>query len=199
MAIDYPAWYTLKNNIVAILQVIAAEEELVSADRDFKVERDRWRPWIESQQTIPLVNVMVQGVGQDPARSSARRYTTDEVTIHVDMYALGKAGEVLPADQLSAERLDLLVAQVREGLTRLDQIDFGFQVGEIDRSQNLTLTYYDQENEQATGQYAPARWSMSVLFPFEPQDKRVYVDLSELNVSMSDELAELYSLKFIYP
>ena len=71
-------------------------------------------------------------------------------------------------------------------------------MGKINRSQNLTLTYYDQENEQSTGQYAPARWSMDVQFPFEPQDKKEYIDLTELNVSISDDLAELYSLKFNY-
>ncbi len=198
MAIDYPSWYALKTNIVAILQVIAAEEELAVPGRNFTVEKDRWRPWIEAQQTIPLVNVMVQGVAQDSGRSTARGPSTDEVVINVDMYALGKAGETLPADQEASQRLDLLVAQVREGLTRLDLIDFGFEEGAIDRSQNLTLTYYDQENETATGQYAPARWSMNISFPFDPQDEREYVDLSELNVSIPDELETIYAMKFNY-
>lgn len=194
----YPEWYTLKENVKQILTVIAAEENLVDPSRNFLVEKDRWRPWVEAQQEIPLVNIMVQGVAQDSGRSSSRTCSVDEVVLNIDMYALGKAGQVLPADQLSAERLDLLVAQVREGLTRLDLIDFGFDIGKIDRSQNLTLTYYDQENESATGQYAPARWSMSVYFPFEPQDKREYIDLSELNVSVNDDLANIYSLKFNY-
>jgi len=199
MAIDYPAWYQLKTNITAILKVIATEEETETPGRDFTVNKDRWRPWIESQQSIPLVNIMVQGVGQDSGRSSARACTTDDVVVNVDMYVVGKAGEIQPVDQQAAERLDLLVAQVREGLSRLDLIDYGFEMGKIDRSQNLTLTYYDQENEQSTGQYAPARWSFNVQFPFEPQDKTEYLDLTELNVSMPDDLETIYKLKFNYP
>lgn len=196
--IAYPSWYPLKANIVSILKVIAAEEKAEETTRDFVVEKDRWRPWIESQQLIPLVNVMVQGVNQDSGSSAARIYSTDEITINVDMYALGRAGEVLPADQIASERLDLLVAQVREGLTRLDLMAFGFEEGTIERSLNFTLSYYDQENEQATGQYAPARWSFNVKTPFYPEDKRDYVDLSELNVDINDDLAELYKLKFNY-
>ena len=197
--IELPPWVLFKTNVVAILKVIAAEEKIVDPERDFIVNKDRYRPWIEAEQTLPLVNVMIQGMGQDSGRSSARTCSLDDIVVNFDMYVIGKAGEVLPVDEEAAQRLDLLVAQVREGLTRLDLIDFGFPIGTIDRSQNLTLTYYDQENEQATGQYAPARWSMNVQFPFEPQDKKEYVDLSELNVSIPDELSEIYSAKFNYP
>jgi hypothetical protein len=197
--IELPPWVQFKTNAVAILQVIAAEEKIVDPERDFIVNKDRYRPWIEAEQTKPLVNVMIQGMIQDSARSSARTCSLDDVVVNFDMYVIGKAGEVLPVDEEAAQRLDLLVAQVREGLTRLDLIDFGFPIGTIDRSQNLTLTYYSQENEQATGQYAPARLSMNVQFPFEPQDKTEYLDLTELNVDVSDDLAELYKLKFNYP
>ena len=196
--IEYPLWYGLKSNIVDILTIIAAEETIVNSSRNFLVQKDRWRPWIEAQQEIPLVNVMVQGSNQDSGSSASRIYSTDEVTVNVDMYVLGQAGETLPADEIAAERLDLLVAQVREGLTRLDLLDFGFPIGQISRDQNFTLTYYDQQNEESTGQYAPARWSFNVKFPFYPQDKGNYVNLSELNVTINDDLAELYKLKFNY-
>lgn len=198
MAIDYPRWTQLKTNIVNQLKAIATEESLVSAGRNFLVEKDRWRPWIEAQQAIPLVNVMVQGVSQDSGRSASHRASLDEIQVNVDMYALGKAGDVLPADELAAQRLDLLIAQVREGLTRLNTFDFGFARDVeggiiIDHNLDFTLTYYDQENEQATGQYAPARWSFNVKMPFIPEDKRVYTDLEELNVDL-----EKFALRFNY-
>jgi hypothetical protein len=198
MAILPPLWSTLKTNIVTELTAIAAEENAVSPGRNFLVQKDRWRPWIEAQQNTPLVNVMVQTVGQDSARSANRRSSMDEITINVDMYALGKGGETLPADEVAAERLDLLIAQVREGLTRLDTNDFGFTRDpitgwSIDRNINFSLTYYDQENEQASGQYAPARWSFSVNMPFIPNDKRVYNNLEELNVNVQE-----YALRFDY-
>ena len=198
MAVDYPKWYTLKANIVTILQAVATAENAESTARNFKVQKDRWRPWIESEHNTPLVNVMVQGATPDDARSSSRNIVMDEVTVNVDMYVVGEAGETLPVDELAANRLDLLVAQVRKGLTTLDKIDYGFEIGEIDRSQKLTLSYYDQVNESLTGQYAPARWSFSVILPFEPSDETVYYDLEELNVSVTDETLDLYALKFNY-
>ena len=201
--ISYPLWFTLKSNIKTILETIAAEEALVDSARDFEVEKDRWRPWVEEQQSIPLVNIMVQTVGLNAPRSSNRRNTLDDVTVNIDMYALGEAGEVLPADEVAAKRLDLLIAQVREGLTRLAQTDFGFTKDPdygfpIDRENaDFTLTYYDQENEQATGQYAPARWTFIVQLAFIPTDDNEYNALTELNVTLED--LEDFSLKFTYP
>jgi len=203
--IDYPLWYTLKNNIVTILKAIATEENLVDAGRNFEIEKDRWRPWVEAQQNVPLVNVMVQTVGNNAERSSNRRNVLDDVTINVDMYALGEGGDVMPVDELAADRLDLLIAQVREGLTRLKQTDFGFTKDPdfgwpIDRENiDFTLTYYDQENEQATGQYAPARWTFIVQLVFVPVDDNVYAAITELNVSVKDDTLEKYALRFTYP
>ena len=201
--IDYPLWFTLKNNIKTILEMIATEETIVDAARNFAVEKDRWRPWIEAQQNVPLVNIMVQTVGLNAPRSTNRRGTLDDVTVNIDMYALGEGGDVLPVDEVAAKRLDLLIAQVREGLTRLAQTDFGFEKDPdngfpIDRENaDFTLTYYDQENEQATGQYAPARWTFIIQMAFIPTDNNIYNALTELNVSLED-LTE-FSLKFTYP
>jgi hypothetical protein len=201
--INYPLWFTLKSNIKTILETIATEETAVDAARNFEVEKDRWRPWIEAQQSVPLVNIMVQTVGLNAPRSTNRRSTLDDVTVNIDMYALGEGGDVLPVDEVAAKRLDLLIAQVREGLTRLARTDFGFEKDPddgfpIDRENaDFTLTYYDQENEQATGQYAPARWTFIVQLAFIPTDNNIYNALTELNVSLED-LTE-FSLKFTYP
>lgn len=203
MAIALPLWYQLKQNIKVQLQDIATEEAAVSSGRDFEVSVDRWRPWIEEQQKKALVNIMVDTVGTDGDRSSQRRSSLDAVVVKVDMYAIGEAGQILPADAVAAERLDLLVAQVREGLTRLLFADFGFSKDPdkgfpIDRDLNFDLNYYDQEGEQATGQYAPARWSFTVKMPFIPVDDRDYDDLEELNIAVSDESLELFAMRFNY-
>ncbi len=202
--INYPLWVQLKTNVVTILEEIAAEETIVSPARNFIVSKDRWRMWIEGQQRLSLVNVMVSNVGRDTGRSQNRASVLDEISVIVDMYALGNGGEVLPPDGVAADRLDLLTAQVREGLTRLKFSDYGFSKDSeggflIDHGADFTLTYYDQETEQSTGQYAPARWSFSVLMPFIPTDNNDYVDLTELNVSVSDDTLEQYALKFEYP
>ena len=197
--INFPLWTTLKTNIVTILEAIATEETLVDAGRNFLTQKDRWRPWIEAQQGTALVNIMVSTVGINTDRSSNRRNTLDDVVVNVDMYALGKAGEVLPADGVAASRLDLLIAQVREGLTRLKETDFGFSEDAefgfpIDREEtNFNLTYYDQENEQSSGQYAPARWSFTVQLAFIPTDNNDYNDLEEFNINMQQ-----FALRFDY-
>jgi len=204
--IAYPLWTDLKANVVAALEAVAAEEAAVSAGRNFQVTKDRWRPWIEGQQNTALVNVMTQTVDLNDERSGSRRNALDNIRVNVDMYALGKGGDVLPADELAALRVDLLAAQVREALTRLNDSDFGFtrenpaysaiiaEYGQlIDRDLNFQLTYYDQENEQSAGQYAPARWSFVVRMPFIPNDLRVYNDLEELNVTLQE-----FALKFDY-
>ncbi len=178
MAISYPLWTTLKTNIVTILEAIATEET--------------------------LVNVMVQTTAPNTGRSSNRRNTLDDVTVNVDMYALGKAGEVLPADGVAADRLDLLIAQVREGLTRLLATDFLFTKDAtygfpIDREEtNFNLTYYDQENEQAAGQYAPARWTFIVQLAFIPVDDNDYNDLTELNIQVKESDLDQFALRFTY-
>ena len=203
--IDYPLWATLKANIETILEAIATEETIVAAARNFLVTKDRWRVWVESQQNIALVNIMIQTVGTNVDRSGSRRNTLNDINVMVDMYALGEAGEVLPADEVAADRLDLLTAQVRAGLTRLKESDFGFDPDSefgmvIDRGDtDFTLTYYDQENEQSAGQYAPARWTFTVQMPFIPTDNNDEIDLTELNISVKDETLEQYALQFTYP
>lgn len=203
--IAYPLWTTLKTNIVTILTAIAAEETIESAARNFQVTKDRWRPWIEAQQSIALVVVMVQTTGTNTGRSANRRSTLDDVTVNVDMYALGKAGEVLPADEVAADRLDLLINQVREGLTRLLNTDFGFTEDPdfgwpIDKEDaNFNLTYYDQENEQATGQYAPARWTFTVQLAFIPTDNNEYNALTELNIQVKENDLDQFAMRFTYP
>jgi hypothetical protein len=205
MAVSYPLWYTLKANIKTFLEAIATEENAVDTGRNFLVSMDRWNPWIESQQGVALANILTQTVALNTDRSGSRRNGLDNITVIVDMYALGKpkVDGLLPGDEIAAKRLDLLVAQVREGLTRLNDNDFGFAKDStggflIDRDINFTLTYYDQESAEASGQYAPARWTFNVMMPFIPEDKRTYYDLDVLNLSVKKDDLENFALQFTY-
>lgn len=203
MAVSYPLWYTLKQNIKTKLQSLATEESAIDTGRNFEVTVDRWRPWIESQQNTALVNVMIQSVNNDDARGGSRRNHIDTVSVFVDMYALGEGGNTLPADEVAAKRLDLLIAQTREALTRLADIDLGFEpdptYGQyIDWDGSLDLTVYDQEQEQSTGQYAPARWTFNVSMPFIPVDNHDFPSLEELSLSVSDDDLALFALQFNY-
>jgi hypothetical protein len=203
--IAYPLWSTLKDNVVTILESIATEEAAIDPGRNFVVERDRWRPWIEAQRNVPLVIVSVQTATENRDRTGNRRSSFDDVQVNVDMYVMGPEGEIDPPDVVAAKRLDLLIAQVRAGLTRLAETDFGFakdaQYGyPIDRSETaFQCTYYDQENEQASGQYAPARWAFTVGLAFIPNDNNTYNAFTELNISVKDEDLEQFAVRFTYP
>lgn len=201
--IDYPLWRQLKLNIVTILKEIATEESAVSTARNFSVYRDRWRPYIESQQSTAMVNVMTQTITGNSDRSGSRRNYLDTINVYIDMYAVGKGGETLPADEVAADRLDLLTAQVREGITRMKSIDLGFAKDStggflIDWDGSADLTAYDQAQEESTGQYAPARWSFNVNMPYIPTDNNDYVDLSQLNLTVNENTLELFKLQFDY-
>jgi hypothetical protein len=201
-AIALPAWATLKTNIVAILRAVAAEEAAVDARRNFRVSNSRWRPWIESQQNVALVNVMIDAVEPDTTRSGTRRYKTDLVTVNLDLYALGtyeeQAGVLTPADEVAALRLDLLAAQVRSAITRMKNTDLGFTTGSCDSLGVVaTLQIYSQEREESIGQYAPARWTFAVAMPYYPEESTDGVALSELNIEFSRAL-ESWGLKYSY-
>ena len=221
MAVIYPLWYYLKQNIKYYLEQLAAEEKAIAVGRDFKVEVDNGRPYIEADQGVALVNIMVKGVNQNTTRSASRTASLNTVAVTLDMYVLGQSGGSLPSSELAAQRLDLLVAQTREGLSRLKDIDLGFKETDpvdpnnptgptwadiygsgigmlIDGGLNFNLTYYDQENEMATGQYASARWDFECNMPFIPVDNNLYRNLEELNLLVSDETLELFATKFTY-
>jgi hypothetical protein len=204
MAVARPAYNTLKKNIKTILQEVATAEAIASPSRAFTVERDRWRPWIENQRSTALVNIMVDSVNPTPG-GGTRQYQPQHVNVNIDMYVLGTdqdqvsstgAVTLVPCDEVAADRLDLLIAQVQFGITRMLQHDFGFTAGLIGRSNAPSLTLYPQEGDQETGNYAPARWSLAVDLPYYPVDDGTTVALTELNISFDAD--EPWGLKYLY-
>ena len=205
MPVAMPSYATLKNNIVTILQAVSTADSATDANRAFIVERDRWRPWIENQHEVALVNVMVDSARVEP-NGGTRRYHTYRVSVNIDMYVLGTATEqtdedtgtvtLTPADKKAADRLDLLIAQVQYGLTKMSTCDFGFSAGTI-RPEAPTLQIYNQDGAQETGNYAPARWTLEVVLPFYPSDDGTTVAISELNLTFKQALEDM-GLKYVY-
>lgn len=196
--IALPSWHYLKSNIQSILTAISTEEAAIDPHRAFLVTRDRWRGWVESQQNIALVNILADSV--EPSGGGSHHYQQDRVVVNIDMYAFGtyeeKTGSLLPADEVAAARLDLLIAQVREGLTRKNNIDLGFNPGRLSR-ESLALQFWSQEREDTLGQYAPARWVLTVQCPYVPTDQDL-PRLEEINL-MFEQTLEAWGLKIAYP
>ena len=189
--IPLPPWAMLKENLVAILKHVSDVDSQTDTNRSFLAQRDRWRPWI-SKQDGNLANVMIDSV----ETRGGRRYSEAEADINIDMYSLGeyeeRDGQLFPADEVAARRLDLLTNQVFVGLTALVNDSFGFEPGMIDTGNlNPTLIMYNQEREETTGQYAPARWSMRVRFPLFPAEVEL-PRLEELHVAL-DGIRQRYT------
>lgn len=203
MAVAVPAYYTLKANLKTLLEEVATAEALVSAGRNFRVAVDMARPWVEKEHSTALV---VVSLGSVEGRGN-KGYKSHDVTVNLDMYVLGLAEEqtdpetgavtVLPSCETAAARLDLLTAQVEYAISRLKNYNLGFAEGEIARDQNTTLTYWSQENEMVTGQYAPARLSFNVHLSYTPVDDGPTVALSELNLTMKQALED-WAVKYTY-
>lgn len=184
--ISLPLWTQLKTNLVTILEEVATAEALVDPGRNFIVARDRWRPWIENQQNVAMVNVMVDSI--EPGGGGSRRYLRDEATVNLDLYALGtyeeQDGELTPADEIAAARLDLLAEQTRHAILRMVNRDFGFAAGQVDTGNlQLSLLIYSQEREEVNGQYAPARWTFRVGLPYFPAEAET-TDMTQLDVNL---------------
>ena len=204
MAVAIPAFSTLKANIKTMIETVATAENAVDIERNFTVSKDRFRPWIENQQDTALVNIMIDSVRS--AGGSAKFGSVDAVNVNVDMYVLGFPLEttnegtgvvsLVPADEKAAERLDLLINQVRFALTRMLNSNFGFSDPKtIDaKPATLALQIYTQEGTQESGNYAPARWTFSVNLPYKPEDDAVLVPLTEINTDM-----QKYATKHTYP
>ena len=205
MAIAKPSYATLKDNIVTILSAVSTADSVGDTSRSFIVERDRWRPWIENQHEVALVNVMVDSARVEPG-SGSRRYHSYRFIVHIDMYVLGAAVEqtdedtgtvtLTPSDKKAADRLDLLIAQVQWGITQMVSCDLGFTPGTID-VKPPTLQIYNQEGAQDIGNYAPARWMLEVIFPFYPADNGTITEMTELNVTFKETL-ESWGIKYVY-
>lgn len=206
MAVAYPAWYSVQTGIISALEKVATEESSIDEARNFIVSRDRWRPWIENQQNVALVNVMIENVS--PGGGGTRRYTQDRVTINIDCYVLGTNEEqtnegtgavtLTPADEFAAARLHLLVAQARHAITRMSEQDFGLPAGTIDTGAlKASVQIYNQEGDDSTGSYAPARISLEVVLPFEPSDDGVAVDITNAQIKFKQTI-ESWFVKHSY-
>ncbi len=63
---------------------------------------------------------------------------------------------------------------------------------------NFTLSVYDQEGQNSSKQYAPARWSFTVEMAYIPTDNNDYNDLEELGVTVTIDDLDSFSQEFDY-
>lgn len=206
MPVALPLYATAKAAIVTQLRAVAAAEAAVNAGRNFSVVRDKSIAWIENQQNKAIVNVRLDSI--EPDGGGTKHYTQDRVSFYIDMYVLGTAEEqtntttgdvtLFPADEKASDRLDLLIAQVRYGITKMSTRDLGLSPAVCDsHALKARLQVYDHDGAEDTGIYAPARFTFDISVPYSPEDDGTLTAVSEINVTF-DEALEDWSLKYVY-
>jgi len=178
--IAMPLYNTVIDGIVNALTAVAEEE---AAWAYFEVSKNRSRPYIESVTNKALVNIVLDSIETDSARSSLQN-KMHKATYFIDMYVKGNTGEVLePADEVATDRLHLLTAQVEYALTHKSNNRFGLAIGQVENRSEITLKFYSLQDENSAAVYAPARWTMILYFPYAPAEATPEA-LEQLNVNV---------------
>ena len=201
--IAYPVVNAIKKNIVTILAAVSSAE-VTAGNPGFTAGRDRYRTWPYTEDLTAYVNTMLTGM--TPESGGSQGYTLYRATFNIDMYAIGGASSetvvddetiLTPANIEAADRLDLLIAQVQWGLTQLAKYDLGLPAGTLYKKPGLTLTMSNQVSEDSTTVFAPARFTLEVLFPYNAADNAPTYTLPGIEVTMSKVL-ESIQLKYKY-
>ncbi len=192
IARDFPD--LLLDAMVLALETFRDEQAAISSAVTFEIERDRLRPYPESAG--PSVNLWVDDDLPDEQDSGARRQGQTVVTVNVDLVAPATGTDTARADKAAGTRLHYLRAQVREGLYRLANADFGFGSGIIARKKWprwQTFQTLDKMPEEAT---PGGRLVVEIEYSYTPGDITAGPALELLTVE--DSTHELWKTEFDY-
>jgi hypothetical protein len=157
------------DNMVTALQAFVAEQVAQDPGVGFRVERDRVRP--PSMRDMPLVVIWLESLDTQRGGSSARTVQQELARINVDCYAKGTDtdGDDLD-DQASMARLYYLKEQVKAGLYRLVNADYGMGVGVIGRKSWPSWRLFQNDLKLPESEVVAGRWSVEVEYQWTPED-----------------------------
>jgi len=158
------------DNMVTALQTFAAQQVAINPDVGFKVERDRIRP--PSMRDMPLVVIWLGSLDTQNQGSSARTIQQEMARINVDCYAKGldEHQEEDCDDQAAMRRLYYLKQQVKEGLYRLVNADFGMPVGTVGRKRWPSWKLFQNDLKLPESEVVAGRWTVEVEYVWTPED-----------------------------
>lgn len=140
-----------------------------SAGVRFRVERDRVRP--PSMRDMPLVNIWLESLQPQREGSSGRTTSQELARINVDCYAKGLDTDADGIDDSAAmARLYYLKEQVKFGLFRLVNADFGLEAGAIARKRWPSWTLFQNDLKLPESEVVAGRWSVEVEYNWTPED-----------------------------
>jgi hypothetical protein len=157
------------DNMVTALQAFAAEQVAEDPGVGFSVERDRVRP--PSMRDMPLVNIWLESLDPQAQGSSARTVQQELARINVDCYAKGTDEDGDDLDDATAmARLAYLKEQVKAGLYRLVNSDFGLPAGTIGRKRWPTWRLFQNDLKLPESEVVAGRWSVEIEYQWTPED-----------------------------
>jgi hypothetical protein len=156
------------DNMVTALQAFAAEQAGLDPNVAFRVERDRVRP--PSMRDMPLVNIWLESLDPQSQGSSARTVEQELARINVDCYAKGADGDGDDLDdQTAMARLAYLKEQVKAGLYRLVNVDFGLPAGAIGRKRWPSWKLFQNDLKLPESEVVAGRWSVEIDYQWKPE------------------------------
>lgn len=158
---------TIITRMVTELQAFSAEQVLLDANVGFNVKRDQVRPPV--MKDMPLANIWLQSL--DPQGFSGKRIEQELARIAVDCYAKGLDGDVDTIDDTSAmSRLYYFAEQVKYGLYRLINSDFGLPVGSISRKRWPSWQLFQNDLKLPENEVVAGRWIIEIEYQWTPED-----------------------------
>lgn len=140
-----------------------------SAGVRFRVERDRVRP--PSMRDMPLVNIWLESLSPQREGSSGRTTSQELARINVDCYAKGvDTDDDGLDDTIAMARVYYLKEQVKFGLFRLVNADFGLAAGAIGRKRWPSWQLFQNDLKLPESEVVAGRWTVEVEYNWTPED-----------------------------
>jgi len=167
------------DKMVAALVAFSAEQKAIQASVAFNTVRDQLRP--PGLKQLPLVNIWLDTLTPEEGGTSTKTCEQETAEINIDCYTRGVEAEGAPSDQNAMLRLYYLKHQVKYGLYKLINADFGFSPGIIARKRWPRFQLFQTDTKMPEEQIVGGRWTMSIEYAWQPEDIAT-VSLEELRV-----------------
>lgn len=135
----------------------------------FATERDMTRP--PPMRLMPINNIWLDSLNSMREGSTAKLNQQESARIYVDMYTAGKDANEDGYDEIAAiARLYYLKEQVKYGLYKLLNADFGFSPGIIARKKWPQYTYMPGDLMLPEREVVAGRWTIEFEYLWTPED-----------------------------
>jgi hypothetical protein len=158
------------DNMVLALQAFNTLQLAENPDVGFNVTRDLVR--MPSMRDMPLSNIWLESLDPQPGGSTSRTVQTELARINVDCYAKGveMKDDARCDDGAAMERLYYFKEQVKYGLYKLINADFGMAAGTIGRKRWPNWRLFQTDLKLPETEVVAGRWVVELEYSWNPED-----------------------------